>query len=618
MNTIHSTESDARFHRIGLAEMKSHLGYAAFLSLFVNLLMLVGPIYMLQVYDRVLVSKSHETLFFITLLVFALFIAMAFIDYSRNALLARAGTSVEQRFSKELFSKSMRVASNSVNPEGPLADLKQIRRFIGSPAVSAMFDLPWTPLFIGLIFMMHWLLGLVALTGLILIVVMSVLSERLSRKHNIASQALDTQAQSLASSAFGSSGVSRALGMVSNLRYRWNHFNDQSIKRGLCASDVTLGMSATIKSFRLLLQSLILGVGAYLAINGSVSAGVMIAASIIVGRALAPVEIITGSWANIQLSRNAYKRLNHFYSASRDEQNEPMDLPRPKGKVEVNNIICKPAGAKAPVLKGISFKVIPGEVLGIFGASAAGKSTLIRCIIGTERILSGEVLIDGARLNQWDHEQLGAHLGYLPQDVDLFEGTVAEQISRFQSDAASAEVIAAANAAGAHQMILSLQDGYNTQVGRNGEYISAGQRQRLGLARALFRDPPIVILDEPNSNLDKEGEKALAHSIKKLSDNGAAVIIVAHRPSTLESVGTILLLSDGKAKFYGSRDQVIQAKKKKNSIKTATQKAMDASQKAATRQIKKEVVEQLGSRGAAVLALLSNAATDKTNPGGEQ
>ena len=536
---------------------KRVLMQAGFFSFFVNLLMLTGPIYMLQIYDRVLSSRSFETLAVITLITFAMFAAMGALDFIRSALLSRAGVEFENKLKPVTFDYSMDTA-HLVGPsvQQPLRDLRQIRQFVASPALTAFFDAPFTPVFLLMVFMMHWLLGIVATVGLLVLLALAFLNERWSRTANEHTQQSTTSADALAAASLRNANAADAMGMRGGLKRRWLAESETAADQAVFAGDTISGMTAVSKATRLFLQSAILGTGAFLAIQQLVTPGVMIAASIIAGRALAPIEVVTSHWRNFATTGLAYRRLEEFLR-NVTQRAQKTALPTPTGDIAVDRVFCQPSGAKNPVVKSVSFKLSPGEALGIVGPSAAGKSTLARALVGVERVVSGEIRIDGAVLQQWDPDFLGKHVGYLPQEVELFAGTAAENISRFADDATDEKIIAAAEAAGAHQMILNLPEGYDTDIGERGRILSAGQKQRLGLARALYDDPVFVVLDEPNANLDAEGDAALARAVQALRARKATTVIVAHRPSAIAFVDKLLMLSDGAPKALGPRDEVL-------------------------------------------------------------
>ena len=549
-----------------LKSVRGILFYAAGLSFFVNLLMLTGPLYMLQIYDRVLSSRSYETLTVITVLILGLFAAMALIDFARGALLARAGAAFENDLKSVTFDFAMDVAragsanleqGNNQTAEQPLKDLRQVRQFLGGPGLTAVFDAPWTPFFIVIIFLMHPLLGWVAIAGLIILLVLVLFNEFLSRDANQSAQMKTAQSDNIVLGALKNAAAADAMGMRKALKNRWYAIGRDAAENSLVAADRIGVFTATTKAVRLFLQSVILGTGAFLAIQGIITPGVMIAASIIAGRALAPIEIVTGQWKNFALTNMAYQRLRKFIGGVKEIPTR-TSLPAPVGALNVDNLFCQPNGAKKPVLNSINFSLQAGEVMGIIGPSAAGKSTLARALVGVEDAISGEVRLDGATIAQWDRDELGVHLGYLPQEVELFSGTAAANISRFSEQPDDEAIIAAAKAAGAHEMILGFDEGYDTEIGDRGHHISAGQRQRLALARALYGYPSFVVLDEPNANLDAQGDSALANAVLGLTKRGATTVIVAHRPNAIAYVDKLLLLADGGVQAFGPRDEVLQ------------------------------------------------------------
>lgn len=536
---------------------KRHLVRAGILSFFVNILMLTGPIYMLQIYDRVLASRSYETLLVITLLTITLFAGMAIIDLARSALLARAGDSFEASLKDITFDLSMdgaRLGSNAADQS--LKDLHRIRQFLASPAVTAIFDAPWTPFFLGIIFLMHWLLGVVALLGAVILLVLAIVNERRSRVANEKAQGTNIVAERIAQASLRNVAAADAMGMRAPLRTHWRNLADHAGQASMTATDVISSFTAISKAARLFLQSAILGTGAYLAINNAITPGIMIAASIITGRALAPIEIVTAQWRNFSTTLVAYRRFKNVVSGIEEEAGR-TELPAPLGTINVDRLVCRPGNAKDPVLKSVSFDISAGELIGIIGPSAAGKSTLGKALVGVEPALAGAVLIDGAKINQWNRDALGEHIGYLPQEVELFSGTAAQNIARFQNDVPSEVIITAGKAAGAHDMILSLENGYDTEIGDRGAYLSSGQRQRLGLARALFGEPALIVLDEPNSNLDAEGDAALLSALNGLKARRATCVVITHRPSAIASVDKLLVLSEGTIRAFGPREDVL-------------------------------------------------------------
>ncbi|MEZ5892053.1 MAG: type I secretion system permease/ATPase [Parvularculaceae bacterium] len=530
---------------------------AAVLSFFVNLLMLTGPLYMLQIYDRVLGSRSSETLAVLTLLTFGLFAGLAILDFARSALLTRAGDAFEDKLQNVVFDLSLDAGRvGAPGADQPLKDMRQLRAFVSGPALTAVFDAPFAPFFLVLIFMMHWLLGVVAFLGLLGLLAMAIVNERLSRRATGSAASVSASADKIALSAIRNASAADAMGMRSRLKEKWRAESRTANDYGLFATDSIGALSSVTKATRLFLQSAILGTGALLAIRGEASPGVMIAASIIAGRALAPAEIITSQWRQFSAAGIAFRRLNSAFGLIKDRAPRTA-LPAPTGALSVNKLYCRPGAAQKPVVKGVSFDLAAGDVLGIIGPSAAGKSTLARAIVGVETPVAGDVRLDDADISHWDPDALGAYIGFLPQEVELFSGTAAQNIARLAASPDDTAVIAAAKAAGAHEMILALPNGYDTDIGEGGRHLSAGQRQRLGLARALYGDPKLVVLDEPNANLDAEGDAALAHAVQEMKNRGATAIIIAHRPAAIAFVDKLLLLADGEVRAIGPRDEIL-------------------------------------------------------------
>jgi ATP-binding cassette, subfamily C, bacterial EexD len=531
---------------------------AAWFSLAVNLLVLTGPIYMLQLYDRVLASRSVMTLVVLTLLVIGLLIAYGVLEFARTGLVARAAARFDAELSPRAFSAAVDAARISTTKAGetPIKDLRTLRQTMGSQALLTFFDAPFTPIFLLLIFLMHWALGLVSLIGAAALVVLATLNERQSRKALAASLESQSASEAAMSGILRNAAAADAMGMRGALQRIWARHTSQSTDSGAEAGDRINAYAAATKATRMLLQSLILCAGALLAVFGQVTPGAMIAASIIAGRALAPVESAVGQWRLFGTSIAAWRRLRSFLETAPKETSK-IALPAPTGHIRLDRVYCQPAGAKKPVLKSITVEALPGEALGIIGPSGAGKSTLARAMVGVERVVSGEVRLDGADLMTWNREEVGRHIGYLPQESELFEGTIAENIARFRADRTDDAVIKAATAAGAMQMILALPEGFETEIGDRGARLSVGQRQRIGLARALYGDPALVVLDEPNSNLDAEGEAALSNAILALKERKATVVVVAHRPSAITHVDKLLMIVDGEARAFGPRDDVL-------------------------------------------------------------
>ncbi len=522
-------------------------------SFFLNLLILVTPLYMFQIFDRVLTSGRTETLLYLTLIAIAAIGLYGALEGVRSFLLARVSHWVERRLSREVLTRSL----SEVEQAGLLREFFQVQNFVGSPSVAPFFDAPWVPVFLLIMWLLHPWLGLLALGAAIVLVVLTLLNERATRRRFQDAQRGQGGVAAALSQAARNTEVIQAMNMTPALAERLGTPLDKAqdeLREGADVAGVILG---TTKFVRLSVQVGVLGLGAYLVLRGELTPGGMIAGSIILGRALAPIEQAIGAWRGFTGARESYRRLKEVFDASPAET-ERTKLPEPQGQVVLEGVTFAPPGAEAPVLKGVSFAAAPGQVLGIVGPSAAGKSTLCRLLTGVASPQAGAVRLDGAEIDHWDRAQLANAVGYLPQDVELFAGTVKDNIARMGA-ADDDAVVAAAKLAGAHEMVLKLAKGYDTEAGAGGRLLSAGQRQRIGLARALYGNPKVLVLDEPNSNLDEEGERALLGTILQAKANGAAVIVVAHRRTILQVVDLLLLLRDGAVEAFGPRDQVLEA-----------------------------------------------------------
>lgn len=528
-------------------------------SFFVNLLMLTGPLYMLQVYDRVLGSRSEETLIALSLLVLMLFIAMGFLDHARGRILARAAAAFQDALDRRVFQAAVRRLT--LVPNDPLAapaqrDLEAVRSFLGSPVLTAFFDLPWTPIFVAAIFIFHPYLGWMAISGGIVLVFVTLMNRTMSRGPLNRTTAATMQAESVAESLKSESEIVQAMGMQNAGFTRWQKARGAALKNSVEASDLSGAFTISSRTFRLFLQSAMLGMGAWLALRGELSPGAMIAGSILLGRALAPVEMLVGQWALVQRSQEGWGRLAALLTLQ-PAPTERTTLPRPKAIIEVSQLTVVPPGQSVPVLRGVSFQLQPGQALGIIGPSGSGKSTVARALIGVWQIASGKIRLNGATLDQYDPDVLGSYIGYLPQRVALFDGTIAENIARLAENRDDARIVDAARRAAAHEMILKLPDGYDTRVSTLGGRLSGGQIQRIGLARALYGDPVFLVLDEPNSNLDNDGSVALNAAIRTMKDAGGCVFIMAHRPAAIQECDLLLVLEEGTARAFGPRDKVL-------------------------------------------------------------
>lgn len=536
---------------------KTLLGLAGFSFVF-NLLMLTGPLYMLQVYDRVLASQSVPTLAALTILIFVLFGTLGLVDWVRRSLLSIVAARIEDRLADPVLFAAL---ENSVRDPGqsaerPLHDLRLVRRFLAGPSMAALFDLPWSPLFFAALFMLHWSFGLWALFGCAVLVAMTILNRALTKANIEDAQVDDRAAQSQAAEFIRHADTARALGMEQALQMRWRTALDAADTAKRASEGKLAFFTANSKSSRLFLQSAILGLGAWLVILGQSTAGAMIAASILMGRAIAPIEQIVGQWSSFAMVQSALRNLSAVLPRS-GCKTEPMPLPEIIGRLKFENVSAGPPNSENLVLKNLSFEISPGEVVGIIGPSAAGKTTLAKVIGGIWPPKIGTVRIDGADLTTWARDALGPQIGYLSQQVDLFSGTIKENISRFSPEATPEAVIAAAKIASCHELILGLPSGYDTDIGQSGAYLSAGQRQRVGLARALYGDPNLVILDEPNANLDSPGEEALQNAILNLKDRKATIIVIAHRPNAIQHCQRLMVLKDGEMKLFGPRDDIL-------------------------------------------------------------
>ena len=528
-----------------------------FFSAFINVLMLVAPLYMLQVYDRVLMSKSYVTLIALTVIALGCLVVYGILEFVRSRILIRTGLKLDEYLNERVFRVIFKasIGSSADTSAQALRDTDTIREFLSGGAVIAFCDAPWVPLFILAGFLLHPWLGMVSLAGAIVIFTLALFNEISTRSLMGEASGKSLAATHYASTSLRNAEVVHALGMISSVMNIWGHRHSEGLVLQSRASDRAGMFLATSRFIRMALQVGILGVGAYLAVRGDITPGAMIAGSIIMGRALAPVEMGVSQWRTFVFARNAYRRLSEIMSQN-DIPDRPMPLPEPIGEVTVDKIIVIPPGAETPVLMNISLSITPGTALGVIGPSGSGKSSLARALVGVWRPHAGSIRYDGAELTQWDPEQLGPYLGYMPQDVELFSGTVADNISRFQQ-ADSTTVVEAALKAGVHELILEFPDGYNTQLGENGYALSGGQRQRIALARALYGDPKVLILDEPNANLDTEGEQALAEALTKAKKSGQAIVVISHRASLLSIVDNVAVLKDGVLLRFGERDSVL-------------------------------------------------------------
>jgi ATP-binding cassette subfamily C protein len=533
----------------------------AVFSVFVNLLMLTGPIYMLQVYDRVLGSRSEETLVALSILVLGLYGFMGVLDWARGRVMARQGANFQETLDARVFEATLEAESNPSmvgKPSSGLQDLEALQRLFGSPALLAVCDMPWTPIFAGAIFMFHPLLGAMALVGGLILIVLTFVNNAMTRTSLREGHSYGAAANGFAEMVRQRSELVQGMGMRSSVLNRWRVTRREALTAMIKANDRSGFFSAFTKAFRLGLQSAMLGVGAYLVLQGQLTPGAMIAGSILMGRALAPIEQAIGQWPIVDRGVQGWKGLSALLEIM-PEPRERTTLPAPRAHLSAQGMTAVPPGDTQAALKMVTFEVKPGQAMGVIGPSAAGKSSLARMITGIWTPVAGKIRLDGATLDQYDPDVLGGYIGYLPQTVHLFNASIAENIARMTGQPDSAKVVEAAKRAGAHELILEQPDGYDTQIGADGGRLSGGQRQRIGLARALYGDPIILVLDEPNSNLDAIGSEALNSAIREMKSAHKSVIIMAHRPAAIAECDTLLHLDGGMVKAFGPRDEVLQA-----------------------------------------------------------
>ncbi|MEZ0169281.1 type I secretion system permease/ATPase [Microvirga sp. TS319] len=538
----------------------------AIFSAVVNILALTGSIYMLQVYDRVLSSRSIPTLIGLSLITLAAFALSGGLDMLRGRMLARIGARFDEILAPRVFdlvaTMPLKGAKASESMQ-PIRDVDTIRGFLSSLGPTALFDMPFMPIFLIGCFMIHPWIGVFSVIGGVCIIILTIYTDAKSKEPSYELTKSGAERHALAETSRRNAEAIRALGMLGHLGKRYDEVHVRHVNDGLVASESSAGISAFAKVFRMALQSGILGLGALLVIEGQMSGGLMIAGSILMSRALAPIEIAVANWKGFTASRQAYRRLQHIMTLV-PAQGQRMPLPAPKQAVSVEEVYVSAPGAQLPIVQAASLRLQAGQGLGLIGPSASGKSSLARALVGVWPTLRGEIRLDGAALDQWEPDNLGRHIGYLPQDVELFEGTVAENISRFHPNAKPEDVIAAAKVAGAHDLILNLSDGYDTRIGEGGASLSGGQRQRVALARALYGDPFLVVLDEPNASLDGAGDEALNQAILAVRQRGGIVIVITHRPAALGQVDQVAIMEEGRIKAIGPRDEVLQGVMKRN------------------------------------------------------
>lgn len=542
---------------MAMSAIKPAIGTAIVFSFFINILGLTAPLYMMQVYDRVLSSRNVTTLVVLTMIIAALYLGASFLEAFRSKVLIRAGVHFDDKISHEAFHAVQRatLASPSAGHVQALRDVDTVREFLTGAGLISLCDLPWVPIYIITATLLHPWFGVLAVLTIVLSGGLAWINDRLTKDRLNEATRANIVANTKATTTFRNTEVLQAMGMVGNLRRQWSKSRMASLAQQALASDRGGVVMAAIKFNRVFVQSFVLGLGAYLAIRREISPGVMIAASIIVGKCIQPVEMAIGNWKGIITMRAAFDRVQTLLRSVPDTASR-LQLPVPQGELAVENVLVRAPGREQLILKGVNFKLPAGHVLGVIGPSAAGKSTLARLLVGVWPPAAGAVRLDGAELRHWDPEQLGQYLGYLPQDVELFSGTIAENICRF-GEVDDEKIVTAAQMADVHDMIQRLPDGYNTQIGDSGAALSGGQRQRIGLARALYGMPSLIVLDEPNASLDSAGEQALMNTILRLKEAGKTVVMVTHKTNALAQCDAIMVMQDGAVQAFGPRDEIL-------------------------------------------------------------
>lgn len=544
--------------QVALKTCRSSFISVGFFSLFVNALMLVPTFYMLQVYGRVVTGGSLTTLAMLTIIMTVLVATMGLLEWVRSRIMIRVSTKLDVLLSRDVYKASFKRALDSGGMDAsaqPLNDLTGLRQFMTGNGLFAFFDAPWLPIYVAVMFLFHPWYGWTAIGCALILLFLAYINEKSTGKALAQANKESIGATLYTTKNLRNAEVIESMGMLNSLMSRWSQRQKKVLLLQSQASDKGGIITSISKTFRMLVQSLILGLGAYLAVSHEISPGLVIAGSVLLGRALAPIDLIIGSWKGFIAARSQYERLNEILDKQKAEP-ERMQLPAPVGHVTVENLVMSAPGSKAPIIKGISFSAPAGAMVGIIGPSAAGKSTLARALMGVWAPQHGVVRLDGADIANWDKSELGPHLGYLPQDIELFEGSISDNIARFGA-VDSEKVVLAAKTAGVHEMILMLPSGYDTVIGSHGINLSGGQRQRIGLARAIYGSPRLIILDEPNSNLDEVGERALALALQQIKLTGATVFVIAHRTSVLAQLDRLLVMNAGTISMYGPRDQVM-------------------------------------------------------------
>ena len=544
---------------MALGDYKSILISVGCFTALINILMLVPSIYMLQVYDRVLSSHNETTLAMLSLMVVGFFVFIGLLEIIRSFIVIRIGSQLERRFNLRVYQAAFE--RNLFRGEGnagqSLGDLTHIRQFVTGPALFAFFDAPWFPVYLFVIYLFNVWLGVFATAGAVLLIGLACLNEAMTKKPLGEAAVFSQKSSLMATSHLHNAETIQAMGMLGALRHRWFQVHSRFLGLQNQASDTGAVISSLSKTLRLCLQSLVLGLGALLVIKGDMTAGMMIAGSILMGRVLSPIDQLIAVWKQWSGAKLAYRRLDALLQAF-PPSDDAMALPAPKGQITFEQVSAGPPGQRGATLHLVSFQLGSGEVLGVLGASGSGKSTLARVLVGVWPTLGGTVRLDGADIHRWNRDELGPYIGYLPQDIELFSGSIAQNIARFR-EADPQKVVEAAHQAGVHDLILRLPQGYDTVLGEDGCGLSGGQKQRVALARALYGKPSLVVLDEPNSNLDTVGEAALACAIAQMKAQGTSVILVTHRSSALAQADKLLVLNDGRLQAFGPSQDVLKA-----------------------------------------------------------
>ncbi len=552
-----------------LASFKKTFRNIGVFSAVINVLMLMPAIYMLQLYDSVLTSRNEMTLLMLTLIMLGAYVFMGALEFVRSFVLIRVGAQLDMKLNKRVynaaFEQSLKMGDS--NAGQALKDLTSLRQFLTGNALFALFDAPWFPIYLFVIFIFHPALGVFALCGTIILITLAYINEKISHKPLADANTMSIASSNIASNNLRNAEVIEAMGMLPNIQARWFKLHSRFLNLQAEASEKAGIVTALSKAFTVALQSLMLGFGALLVLENEITPGMMIAGSILLGRAIAPVQLLISTWKQIGSARSAYERLSKLFEQN-PAREAGMPLPKPRGVIAIESATAIPPNSKVPVIKSLSFALDAGEVLGVIGPSGSGKSTLARLLVGVWPAASGKVRLDGADVYLWNKDELGPYIGYLPQDIELFAGTVSENIARFGEINAD-KVILAAQRAGVHEMILNMPDGYDTMLGEGGAGLSGGQKQRIGLARAMYDDPSLIVLDEPNSNLDEVGEQALLNALIDLRKRGKTIVLITHRTSIIGVTTKLLLLQDGMAKMFGPTKQVIEELTKQQQARQA-------------------------------------------------